>query len=187
MSLTKLRAPLQIQSTKHCILAIGLVLLGGSSVTCAQSNFEEDFDDKEKSWQEISVQFPAAPLSENLLPFYVSPTATRSFAIDAKSLTVGTDGVIRYTLVTRSEAAAINISYEGIRCKSFEKKLYAFGHSDGSWSRSRHHEWEKINALAANPHHSVLAKDFFCRQNVVAGREKDILNRLRKQESLSSY
>src|SRR3979490_272515 len=55
----------------------------------AQSRFEEDFDNENKLWQEIPIHLPAAPTAENLLPFYVSATATQSFAIDAKSLTVG--------------------------------------------------------------------------------------------------
>src|SRR4051812_48213652 len=74
-------------------------MAGSVAMVHAQSRFEEDFDNENKPWQEIAIQLPAAPMAENLLPFYVSATATQSFAIDAKSLTVGADGVIRYTLL----------------------------------------------------------------------------------------
>ena len=90
-------------------------LLSIASVSAAQANFEEDFDDGEKPWQEIAVQLPAPPVAANLVPFFVSATATQEFAIDAKSLTLGSDGVIRYSLVTTSTSGAKNISYEGIR------------------------------------------------------------------------
>jgi hypothetical protein len=53
---------------------LGLVLFSTLSIALAQSQqFEEDFDDENKPWEEIAIQLPAAPKAENLLPFYVSP------------------------------------------------------------------------------------------------------------------
>lgn len=151
----------------------------------SQSKFDEDFDDKDKPWAEIAIQLPPAPKPENLLPFYVSPTATQQFAIDASSLTVGADGVIRYVLVATSQAGAKNVSYEGIRCQSYERKLYAFGRPDGSWSRSRKDEWERIAGNAANRYHAALFKDYFCNETAVAGNAKDIVARMRQNKSLA--
>lgn len=162
-----------------------LLLLTGTAAVYAQPKFEEDFDDQEKPWQEISVQLPAAPTQQNLLPFFVSATATQSFAIDAKSVTVGPDGVIRYTLVATSQAGAKNISYEGIRCATYERKLYAFGQPDGSWSRSRRDQWERINTNAANRHHAALFKDYFCNEKSVAGDADDIVRRIRYGKTLT--
>jgi hypothetical protein len=161
------------------------VLLGVVGLAQSQSQFEEDFEDESKTWQEVAIQLPAALQAENLLPFYVSATATQSFAIDAKSLTVGSDGVIRYTLVAASPAGAKNISYEGIRCRSFEKKIYAIGQPDGSWSRSRRDQWERIAQNAANRQHSTLAKDYFCRSLTVAGKPEEMLERIRRQQPLT--
>lgn len=150
----------------------------------AQSKFDEDFDDKNKPWEEIAIQLPPAPKPENLIPFYVSATATQQFAVDANSLTVGADGVVRYTVVTTSQAGAKNVSYEGIRCQSYERKLYAFGRPDGSWSRSRRDEWERISGNAANRYHAALFKDYFCDETAVAGNAKDIVTRMRRNKSL---
>ncbi|OGB20947.1 MAG: hypothetical protein A3I66_19765 [Burkholderiales bacterium RIFCSPLOWO2_02_FULL_57_36] len=161
------------------------VLLGAIGVAQSQSQFEEDFEDEHKPWQEIAIQLPAAPQAANLLPFYVSATATQSFAIDAKSLTVGSDGVIRYTLVADSPGGAKNISYEGIRCRSFEKKIYAFGQADGSWSRSRRDQWERIAQNAANRQHAILAKDYFCQSLTVADNAEKMLERIRWQQPLT--
>lgn len=159
-------------------------LLSMANLACAQDNFEEDFEDLDKPWKEVAVQLPAAPLAESLLPFYVSATATQTFAIDAKSLTLGADGVIRYTLVTSSASGAKNVSYEGIRCSSFEKKLYAFGRPDGSWSRSRSDKWEPIRSNAANRQHAALAKDYFCQGLTVAGKAVQMVERIRGKRSL---
>lgn len=165
-----------------CATLVCLTTLGH-----AQSRFEEEFDDEKKPWQEIAVQLPAAPAAENLIPFYVSATATQSFAIDGNSLTVGSDSVVRYTMVTKSGAGASNISYEGIRCESFEKKLYAFGRPDGSWSRSRRDQWEPIMRNAANRQHAALATEYFCQEKTIAGNAQNIVERLRQQRSLAPH
>ncbi len=167
------------------IAALAALLLMAASVH-AQSRFEEDFDDKDKPWQEVAIQLPAAPKPQNLLPFYVSPTASQSFSIDAASVSVGVDGVIRYTLVASSDAGARNISYEGIRCQSYEKKLYAFGQPDGSWTRSRRDQWERITTNAVNRQHAALAKDYFCEALTIAGTAQDMVDRIRNKKSLAS-
>lgn len=171
---------------KHAfICAAAAALLTLAAAAQAQSRFEEDFDDKDKPWQEVAVQMPSAPQQADLVPFYVSATATQSFAIDTRSLSLGTDGVIRYTLVAISDAGAKNVSYEGIRCATYERKLYAFGRTDGSWSRSRRDQWERIQSNAANRQHAALAKDFFCAEKTIAGTAENILSRIRHGQTLA--
>lgn len=165
--------------------AMCAVLLAASSVLHAQSQFEQDFDSQDKPWQEVAVQLPAAPKQENLLPFHVSATATQTFAIDSQSLSVGTDGVVRYTLVATSESGAKNVSYEGIRCASYEHKLYAFGRPDGSWSISRRDQWERINTNTANRQHAALFKDYFCLGQSVVGNADEMIRRIRADKSLA--
>jgi len=159
-------------------------LMLATAFTQAQSRFEEDFNDEDKPWQEIAVQLPAAPKQENLLPFYSSPS--QSFAIDATSVLVGTDGVVRYVLVASSTGGARNVSFEGIRCSAFERKLYAFGQPDGSWSRSRRDQWERISNHTVNRQHAVLAKDYFCQQLMVAGNAKQMVDRIREKKPMTS-
>lgn len=177
-----MRTPALPKAARFCAT---FFLLSATLSLHAQSQFEEEFDDKEKPWEEIAIQLPAPPAAENQLPFYVGPIATQSFAIDAQSLTVGTDGVIRYTLIAKSAGGATNVSYEGIRCQSYEKKLYAFGHPDGKWSRSRRDKWEPIFTKIANRQHAALAEDYFCQGTMVAGKAEEILERLRTKRPLT--
>jgi hypothetical protein len=177
--------PLKHPSVAGVITAVTLLLAASAAI--AQARFEEDFDDKDKPWQEVAVQLPAAPVAENLLPFYVSATSTQQFSIDAKSVTVGSDGVVRYTLVSKSPQGATNISYEGIRCMSFEKKLYAFGQANGSWSRARRDQWEPIRTGHANRQHEALAKDYFCEEKTVAGKAEQMVERIRWKQTLAPY
>jgi hypothetical protein len=176
-------ASMPLRARHAAVTGALLVLTTGAT---AQSRFEEDFDDSDKPWQEVAVQLPAPPKPENLVPFDVSRTAAQSFAIDAPSLSVASDGVVRYTLVATSNAGARNISYEGIRCASYERKLYAFGQSDGSWTRSRRDKWELISDNSLNRQHAALAKDYFCEGLSVAGKAEDMLKRMRNKKPLLS-
>jgi len=166
------------------IVVAGL-FLASTSLALAQGNFEDDYDDENKPWQEIALQLPPPPQAETLLPFYVGPTATQDFFIDSKSISVGTDGVIRYTLVSVSKQGAKNITYEGIRCATFEKKIYATGHTDGSWSRSRRNKWTPIVRNAANRQHAALAIDYFCLNLAVASDREQMIRRIKNKNPLT--
>jgi len=139
----------------------------------------DDPDAKDKENKEIDWQPPAPPAAENMLPFYVSRITRQSFAIDAKSMTVDTDGVVRYTIIGTSSGGAKNISYEGIRCKSFEKRLYAIGNADGTWTRARSSEWQPIATSGPNLQHAELAQNYFCSGGQIAGKVDQILQTVR--------
>ena len=85
---------------------LALTLLTVAHIASAQQlEYNKGFDDEPKEWIELQAELPPAPKAENLQPFYVGPTATQQFAIDTKSLAIGKDGVIRYTLVAVSQGA----------------------------------------------------------------------------------
>ena len=141
--------------------AIVSVALLSVSVAHAQRTALFESDDK-PDWKEIEVRFPPYPAPADLLPFDVSSSATASFFIDARSLSLADDGVVRYTLVVRGAGGAENVSYEGIRCETAERKLYAIGRG-GEWVRSGNVAWTQIADNALNRQHAVLFKDYFCR------------------------
>lgn len=174
------RSFLNLRSLRRAVLACSL--LAACSATLAQS-FDEDFDDETKPWQELAVQLPPTPLQQNLAEFYLSPNATMKAFIDTASVSIGTDKVVRYTVVTRTEGGAVNVMYEGMRCETWEKKTYAFGHPDGSWSRSRRDKWQPIRDIGANRIDGALFKDYFCDGKMIADNEnlKSIVNRLKTQ------
>jgi hypothetical protein len=159
------------------LLTVSLLLIAATHAHAGL--FDEDFDDDGKSWQEVKTEIPPAPQATDLVSFYVSPTASMTFSIDTKSISAGSDGVVRYILVSKSQAGAENISYEGIRCQTYENKLYAFGQKDGSWSRARLSDWKQISELSGNRQHAALAKDFLCQDGMVAGKVEDIRARVR--------
>jgi hypothetical protein len=91
---------------------------------------------------EGELKLPAWPRNEDLLEFTVSNAPSFRFFIDAASVSVGADRVVRYTLVARSASGVANVSYEGIRCETGSYKVFAFG-NDGRWS-VRQSEWRDL-------------------------------------------
>lgn len=121
-----------------------------------------DEDPDAPKWEEEAVQLPAFPQEANLREFYVSATTTHRFFIDTAALSVGKDGVVRYTLVIRTSGGATNVSYEGMRCENREFKIYATGQRDGSWATARRSEWRPIENKPTNRYHAALSRDYFC-------------------------
>ena len=123
------------------------------------AGFDNEFD--EKPWAEIEVQLPVFPKKENLIPFKVGSVSDTQYFIDQESISIGSDEVIRYSLVVISSAGAQSISFEGMRCATGERRVYAFGRSDNTWSKARSNKWIRLHG-GGNQHHVALFSDYFC-------------------------
>ena len=121
-----------------------------------------DAEDEPKPHVELELKLPPLPKDANLLQFEPSAASANRFYVDGASILVGTDGIVRYTLVIKSPSGAANVSYEGIWCAMKEQKTYALGRSDGTWSNARTSEWRPIVYKEINRHHAVLFTDYFC-------------------------
>jgi hypothetical protein len=139
-------------------VVFGLLFLV-SPKTVFPALFDNEFEEKPR--QEIEVQLPAFPQSEDLIPFKVGAISDKQFLVDEKSISVGSDEAIRYSLVVISSSGARNISYEGMRCATAERRVYAFGQADGTWSKARSNRWIRIRG-GSNSHHVALFADYFC-------------------------
>lgn len=107
------------------------------------------------------MALPSFPRREERLPFFVSAASDFRFFVDRRSISVGKDGVVRYTLIALSPKGAENISFEGMRCKSREHKTYATGRADGSWSR-REGPWRQVTQRWQ----LALRVEYFCPRGV---------------------
>jgi len=125
-------------------------------------DWDYDLDQEKKPWAELQTQIPAYPKPENLLKFYAGAATPHSYFIDRASVSVGDDGVVRYTLMIKTSGGATNVSFEGIRCEGREIKIYAFGRPNGEWSRARDSRWKRIEAQEVNDYHRLLHGDYFC-------------------------
>ena len=105
---------------------------------------------------------PPFPQAENLFFFNDTATTENQFMIDGNSLTVSSDGVVRFSLVIVSSAGARNVSYEAINCLTAERRLYALGRSDNTWARARNDQWLKIRDNTLNRQYAALYTEYFC-------------------------
>ena len=142
-----------------CGVVVGLVLAIFPQMAISQPLPDNKFE--EVPWQEIEAKLPPSPEDANLIPFKVGPTTDMRFTIDGKSISVDSDEVIRYTLVVISPSGARTISYEGMRCSTTERRIYAFGRADKTWSKPRSSKWVSIRG-GADSWYVALARDYFC-------------------------
>lgn len=142
--------------------------------------FDNEFDEEKKPWQEIQAQLPPYPDLAKALPFEVAAARPTQFFVDPNSVTVSDDGVVRFSLIAKSSSGALNVSYEGLRCETREKKLYAFGRKGGEWSRNRFAKWEELPSTARDPQHHQLFSDFFCPQSDIVRNAKEAVSALER-------
>ncbi|MEI7614203.1 MAG: CNP1-like family protein [Betaproteobacteria bacterium] len=159
------------------LLLVAPHVLAFKDPTMPVSRFEEDFD--EKPWSEVEVQLPAFPEKENLIAFKVGAVVESLFFIDGKSIVIGSDGVIRYVLVVVSSQGAQNISYEGMRCDTLERRFYASGRSDKTWSKARNNQWVRIQGTSNN-HHVELFNNNFCPNKIISPSAEEARRVLRQ-------
>ncbi|SOZ36106.1 CNP1-like family protein [Cupriavidus neocaledonicus] len=170
------------------LLAAASLALAGCKTTGKEMAEEESTWNNPfapKTFEEAKAMLPALPQEANLIPFSVAGTGTLSFAVDSKSISVGKDNVVRYTVVTTSQSGARNVTFEGMRCDAFERKLYATlppGATEWVPNSSDYGEtWHRMQAGVRNAYAATLATDFFCEGRTVAGKPADMVLELQSR------
>jgi hypothetical protein len=110
------------------------------------------------------------PKQKSLIPFYVSQRTIFKFAVDADSILIGTDGITRYIVVITNPSGGQQSQYEGIRCDSFQWRLYGTYESAG-WRENPLGSWKTIQSDIPNRYQAALAQGAFCNFN---SQEKNI-------------
>lgn len=164
---------------KRFITRFAILCLLHAPAFAGWGEFEYDFDADNKPWKEVEAQLPAYPTPAEAIPFFVSSASENEFFIDPKSVSVSEDGIVRYTLIVKSVTGVMNVSFEGIRCETREKKLYAFGRPNGTWSRNKYAKWDAVKFKDVNRQHHMLYDDFFCPNFIIAKDAAEVVNALR--------
>lgn len=163
-----------VRLLRQTSLLLGFLFMLGQ----ASAGVEED--EETKPWQELEVQLPRVPVSDNLHPFYVSAASDNQFLIDRSTISVGSDGVVRYVLVVLTAAGARNVTFEGMRCETRERRIYASGRRDGTWSKARNDGWSRIQEVYANRHHAALFIEYFCPGGVIVRDASEAVDALKR-------
>jgi hypothetical protein len=157
------------------ILCCAAVLL---LTSCAKPPIKDEFE-SDKPWIEQMTQLPPYPEERSLLAFDSGAITDNQYLVDTDSIKIGGDGVIRFTLVVRSSTGAMNVSYEGIRCATDERKLYALGRNDKTWAQPRVSEWQKIDLVRQFYAQRELAKNIFCPHRQIVTNKDDAIQALK--------
>lgn len=157
-----------------------LLILCVLSITgCASKEVFKDGFDNEKTWQELEAQLPEYPKRENFLEYDSGPNISNKYYVDETSIQVGDDGVIRFSLIVESSAGAMNVSFEGIRCKTRERKRYALGQNNGIWLESRVDDWQRMENTSQFHPHRELATHYFCPIRHIVNNKQEAIRALK--------
>jgi hypothetical protein len=134
---------------------------------------------EEEKFREVEVTLPAYPQDSGLVEFQPRRNSRNTYYIDRNSLSIGPDRVVRFSAVVKSPSGARNTSYEGMRCKTSEYRIYALGIKGAEWAETRDSQWREIAREDGN-FRFTLFKDYFCASEAIAGRsEQDLLANLK--------
>jgi hypothetical protein len=176
------------RSVRLQLVSVAVLLTALFPVMAAERGMPEDIGGvpEEKEFVEDQLQLPAPPGEMGLIEFRPRGNPKNRFYIDERSLSLGADRVIRYALVIKSPSGVANVSYEGMRCKTGEYKVYAFGNRDGQWVTVKAPKWQSTGDTTSNFHYSLWV-DYLCDSEAVGGRNaKDLVARF-KGDPLNNF
>ncbi len=84
-------------------------------------------------WSEDPLHLPPLPQEADLIELRLAgQNPELRYFVDSRSLRVGKDEVVRYTMVIRSSSGASNLAFEGIRCLARgQYRVFAYGTERG--------------------------------------------------------
>lgn len=169
------------------ILALILPVLASADSGAREQAFVNDaepdapssIEDAER-WKESKTPMPPWPKGGDLVAFEISGApSTLKLAIDRKSLSVGRDRVVRYTLVATTGSGTENVSFEGIRCTlNGEYKIYGYG-IDGRIKPAPETDWLPIDKTGFDRYRYDLWRYHLCVHRTTSPRpKKDMIRSL---------
>jgi CNP1-like family len=171
----------------NALPAIGLIVfaIAMSVPECADSaapkrrGFEGNQDKGEqKKFSEVATEIPAYPEDSVLLEFRPHGISKNRFFVDPGSVSIGSDRVVRYTVVVKSSSGVANTSFEAMRCETAEYKVFALGTRDRTWSVLPNPAWREIDTTKGGIRFRLF-DEYFCDGKSLAGRtQTDLLRNL---------
>jgi hypothetical protein len=152
---------------------LALALACAAAAASAQPRLYEDPD-----WKEVEAPPPPAVNTRGLIALDIPGSALR-FGVDPKSVTVGSDHVVRYVVVATSSTGTVNAIYEGIRCEGGEVRVYARHNPDSGWVPARSVDWQPLHTTANSRHSLFIARNGACMGRGVNGNATQIVSDLR--------
>jgi len=158
------------------VLAVSIVLLMTTHVSAQLADLDPD-------WKELVIKPPATFRTDGLVPIEMPRYLTVRVGLDPDSLTVSSDGIVRYVVVAVSGSGNVNAAYEGIWCRAGEVKTYARAGNDRQWDPVANPEWKKLNDSRPSMHALALARQGVCDGRSAAAPSPQVILRKLKQSA----
>ena len=165
--------------------ALAFALTAQAAEKLNEYDVSDRIDDEKATWQEIKAQLPPYPKLDALVPVQAGTPDSHRYYVDPSSVSLGKDGVMRYSAVVKTTGGATNVSFEGIRCETRERKIYALGHADGTWQEARDPSWRRIERHHP-PLYLTLWRDYFCPERTMPTRPKLAVDAIKRGTPLAS-
>jgi hypothetical protein len=128
---------------------------------------------------ETDVVLPRFPNPSDLIEIVFGRATDSRFFVDGSSVSIGEDGIVWFAFVVQSASGAKNVTYEGMRCKPAERKIYAVGRENETWSLVRDPSWRSLSGGGrANPY-NTLHVDYFCPDGLPIATADEARRRMR--------
>lgn len=125
---------------------------------CGEYNIKD-----EPEWKEATSDLPPLPEEQNLAPIDAFEAREDfDYFVDRASIALGSDEVMRYSVVLRSKTGKVNVFHEGIRCATSQARTYAYASSGGEFRRSANARWKLPLASGARGYQAYLANVIMC-------------------------
>ena len=128
-------------------------------------------------WKESEAPAPPPVTSSRLIELDI-PGSTLRFGVDPASVTVGTDGIVRYVVVATSTTGTVNAVYEGLRCSTAEVKVYARHNPDSGWAPARG-DWQPLHQIRNSRYSLLVARNGACVGHAPNGNAAQVVRDLR--------
>jgi hypothetical protein len=166
---------------RQVLVILGLLI--GAAATHAQPDSPFVFGPEEvvpksvkpgEKWKEGRVRLPDWPRDQDLVPLSLDRADSRfTYSVDTRSLSIGEDGVVRYTLVAETATGNRNLSFEGLRCTpNGAHRVYAFGQDGRFQIMPGDSDWQGIDRTGADPARHELWRHYLCVPRLFKPRPK---------------
>jgi hypothetical protein len=152
----------RLESTARAVAlsVLAAVLVAGCKAAKVSDPVDEE-DFVPAAAREAPLKLPPYPKEQDLLRFDLEPRTAFEYFVDGSSITVLDEGIVRFTVVSRTANVA-NVTYEGLRCNARERKLYAHANRDGAWVVAKNPGWVPVGPRLVGAFRHELYWNYFC-------------------------
>jgi hypothetical protein len=133
----------------------------------------------DEKWKEEDTFVPELPQESNLITIRgASAYPQYRYAVDGKTLFVGSDGVVRFAMSISSPQGVSNYYFQGLSCNNKNIKSYAYASSSSKKFISyQDPQWKALSGRGSMGYTQDLADFYFCNPlGEVLKKNKIIIN-----------